>query len=130
MEAILQLALTFLKQQSSLVIFHFFPGFLECIIEVHIQTNNNNTKGFSPRYAAPEIFARKLFENNFSVAACQKLDIYAFGIVLWEIMCRKVPWESLNGPEIRAAVLLVSFLFFPFDSIPFFSFPFHVSLNI
>ena len=38
-------------------------------------------------YMAPE-----LLKTNFS----KEVDVYAFGIVLWEIFAREVPWNAMD----------------------------------
>jgi len=52
-----------------------------------------NVKGFSPRYAAPEVFGR--LTANATVVTVEdemKGDVYSYAIILWEMMARKSPW--------------------------------------
>jgi serine/threonine protein kinase len=54
-------------------------------------TAAGRVKGYSPRYAAPEVFARVhlRFVSN-SVDDDKMADVYALGVVLWETTCRLV----------------------------------------
>ena len=85
--------------------------------------------GLSVRYAAPEVFARlrvsqhpKRISQNTSINALSAAvphsesavnstveedkiaDVYAFAIVLWELLERKVPWAGLSNEEIEFRV--------------------------
>ncbi len=51
----------------------------------------------TPAYAAPEIFLK----NQIS----EKVDIYAFGILLWEIMTHSIPFDGLPPQDIRKRCL-------------------------
>eukprot|EP01094_Clydonella_sp_ATCC50884_P010174 TRINITY_DN1974_c0_g3_i4.p1 TRINITY_DN1974_c0_g3~~TRINITY_DN1974_c0_g3_i4.p1 ORF type:complete len:483 (-),score=174.14 TRINITY_DN1974_c0_g3_i4:1872-3320(-) len=53
----------------------------------------------TPLWMAPEVLAGKSFN--------EKADIYSFGIVLWEILTRKEPFEEFESfEEFRAAVCM------------------------
>ena len=45
---------------------------------------------------APELFAKRRYD--------EKVDVFAFGTLLWEIIERKVPFDGFDAGEIRAKV--------------------------
>jgi len=67
-----------------------------------------NVKGFSPRYAAPEVFGR-LTANATSVTIEDEMknDVYSYAIILWEMMTRKIPWSNC-----KISFTFLSILFF------------------
>ena len=46
----------------------------------------------TPNYMAPEIFNQRQLD--------EKIDVFAFGTMLWEIFARKVPYDGLDPPDI------------------------------
>ncbi|RWS26942.1 hypothetical protein B4U80_07497 [Leptotrombidium deliense] len=44
------------------------------------------------RYMAPE-----LFKNSKPTTKC---DIYSFGIIMWQLVCRTIPYSNIESPEI------------------------------
>eukprot|EP00026_Physarum_polycephalum_P002356 Phypoly_transcript_02362.p1 GENE.Phypoly_transcript_02362~~Phypoly_transcript_02362.p1 ORF type:complete len:737 (+),score=63.66 Phypoly_transcript_02362:510-2720(+) len=50
-------------------------------------------------WTAPEVLAQQ--DNCYS----EKSDIYAFGIIVWELMARKVPYSNLPAAAISLAVV-------------------------
>ena len=50
----------------------------------------------TPCYMAPELFAKRQYD--------EKVDVFAFGTLLWEIIERKVPHDGFEAGEIRAKV--------------------------
>jgi len=60
------------------------------------KTNTNQLAGTLP-WMAPEIFS---FRPKFST----KSDIYAFGIILWEVGTRLYPYEGANPEVIEVLV--------------------------
>jgi hypothetical protein len=63
-------------------------------------TKFDGIKGFSPRYAPPEVFARIHLRNASNTIDDDKLaDVYSMGVVMWETMARQVrravAWVSL-----------------------------------
>jgi len=38
------------------------------------------------------------------IQSSQKADIFAFGVVLWEIITRQIPWSSLTYSEIEQLI--------------------------
>lgn len=62
-------------------------------------------KGFSPRYAAPEVFARAHMRRGQSTADDDKrADVYSLGVTLWEIFARRIPWDGLSNDKIELKV--------------------------
>lgn len=55
------------------------------------------TTAGTPSYMAPELLKNKPFSKE--------VDVYAFGIVLWEIFSREVPWNAMDPHEIRDRVV-------------------------
>ena len=45
----------------------------------------------TPRWMAPEIFSRK---------GSAKVDVYSFGVLMYEVLTNKVPWEDLSDREV------------------------------
>ena len=43
---------------------------------------------------APELFQKRQYD--------EKVDVFAFGTLLWEIMNREVPYDGLDPADIRA----------------------------
>ena len=52
----------------------------------------------TPAYMAPEL----LSENIFT----EKTDVYAYAIVIWEVLTGEVPWAGLGYPQIITQVLV------------------------
>ena len=55
------------------------------------------TTAGTPSYMAPELLKNKPFSKE--------VDVYAFGIVLWEMFAREVPWNAMDPHEIRDRVV-------------------------
>ncbi len=53
--------------------------------------------GGTPSYMAPELWAKKPFSSAS--------DVYAFGVLLYEIWERSVPWDGYSVPDIREKVM-------------------------
>jgi tRNA A-37 threonylcarbamoyl transferase component Bud32 len=53
--------------------------------------------GGTPTYMAPEIFQKKAYDK--------KIDIFAFGTLLWELFARKVPFEGLEPSDVMQRVM-------------------------
>jgi len=59
---------------------------------------NDRQKGAgTPAYMAPELHASKPYN--------EKVDVYAFGIMLWEFLAKQVPFDGAGPAEIRDSVL-------------------------
>ena len=46
---------------------------------------------------APELFQKKSYDK--------KVDVFAFGTLLWEIFARKVPFEGLEPSDVAQRVM-------------------------
>lgn len=46
----------------------------------------------TPTYMAPELFQKRSYD--------QSVDVFAFGSLLWEILCRRVPYDGLDPQDI------------------------------
>uniref|UniRef100_A0A8C5AG14 Mitogen-activated protein kinase kinase kinase 7 n=1 Tax=Gadus morhua TaxID=8049 RepID=A0A8C5AG14_GADMO len=57
-----------------------------------IQTHMTNNKG-SAAWMAPEVFEG----SNYS----EKCDVFSWGIILWEVITRKKPFDEIGGPAFR-----------------------------
>ena len=55
-------------------------------------THMTNNKG-SAAWMAPEVFEG----SNYS----EKCDVFSFGIILWEILTRRRPFDEIGGPAFR-----------------------------
>ena len=51
----------------------------------------------TPSYMAPEIFQKRAYD--------EKIDVFAFGTLLWELFGRKVPYEGLEPSDIMQKVV-------------------------
>jgi serine/threonine protein kinase len=50
----------------------------------------------TPVYMAPELFQKRQYD--------EKVDVFAFGALLWELAMREVPYDGLDPADIRAKV--------------------------
>lgn len=53
--------------------------------------------GGTPSYMAPELFQKKAYDK--------KIDVFAFGTLLWEMFARKVPFEGLEPSDVAQRVM-------------------------
>lgn len=73
-----------------------------------------NVNGLSPKYAAPEVWLRarasedELSSELLSGTNSKKGDIYAYGVVLWEIMHRKDAWADMSNMDVSKSGLKYS----------------------
>lgn len=58
--------------------------------------NQTMTQVGTVSYSAPEVFEGLHYTN--------KADVYSFGIVLWELIFNKKPWEGMHSMKVVAAV--------------------------
>ncbi|KAL7144327.1 hypothetical protein ABFS83_07G005300 [Erythranthe nasuta] len=50
----------------------------------------------TPQWMAPEVLRNEPSD--------EKADIYSYGVILWELVTQKIPWESLNSMQVIGAV--------------------------
>jgi serine/threonine protein kinase len=70
---------------------------LHIILKQHDLNKGAMQFGGTPCYMAPEVFARKTYN--------EKVDIFAFGCIAWEIFAGEVPYDGLEGEDIAKRVL-------------------------
>jgi LRR receptor-like serine/threonine-protein kinase FLS2 len=67
-------------------------------VESDVRTTTQRTKGVgTPLWMAPEMIAGKKYDA--------KVDVYSYGIVMWEIASQLLPWEDVQGKFFLAALL-------------------------
>ncbi|XP_051127168.1 uncharacterized protein LOC127248715 [Andrographis paniculata] len=50
----------------------------------------------TPQWMAPEVLRNEPSD--------EKADIYSFGVILWELVTHKIPWDNLNSMQVIGAV--------------------------
>ncbi|KAL0433922.1 UNVERIFIED_CONTAM: putative serine/threonine-protein kinase SIS8 [Sesamum latifolium] len=50
----------------------------------------------TPQWMAPEVLRNE--------PADEKADVYSFGVILWELVTHKIPWDNLNSMQVIGAV--------------------------
>lgn len=50
----------------------------------------------TPTYMAPELFQKRTYD--------EKVDVFAFGSLLWECVAREVPYDGLDPADIADKV--------------------------
>lgn len=70
---------------------------------------NTGTMQFSgtPAYMAPELFSKKSYD--------EKVDVFAFGTMLWELVARQIPYNGLDAGDIRTQVFSEEQLELPYN---------------
>ena len=71
---------------------------------------NRGTMQFSgtPSYMAPELFQKKSYD--------EKVDVFAFGTLLWELIAREVPYDGMEPADIKEKVMAEEQLKLPFGT--------------
>jgi len=60
------------------------------------------------RYAPPEVFERLREAEKFNLQDFQKADVFSFGVCVWELLERQIPWDGFSAQEIRHQVSIGS----------------------
>ncbi|CAI9779722.1 unnamed protein product [Fraxinus pennsylvanica] len=50
----------------------------------------------TPQWMAPEVIHNE--------PSGEKADVYSFGVILWELVTQKIPWDNLNSMQVIGAV--------------------------
>lgn len=66
------------------------------ICDFGLVCNKTVTAG-TPAYMAPELLENKHYTKS--------VDLYAFGVLLWEIFSGEIPFNRMDIPEIRSRVV-------------------------
>ena len=65
------------------------------LISAGMSQNVNPCAG-TPLYMAPELFKGQRFTN--------KVDVFAYGVIVWEIYAREKPWVGYDPLDVRTEV--------------------------
>lgn len=99
-------ALTFLHAQKPSIIHRDIksqnvivagPGGKSCKLTDFGLVSTRVTTAGTPAYMAPELLSNKAFNRS--------VDVYAFGILLWECLSREIPYAGWRLIDIKEAVL-------------------------
>jgi len=70
--------------------------------------------GISPRYGAPEVFARMHLRRTAgnggtsssasSIDDDKRSDVFSLGVTFWEILTRRVPWSNVSTEQVELTV--------------------------
>ena len=59
----------------------------------------------TPAYMAPELYMKKAYD--------EKIDVFSFGTLMWEILIRKIPYEGNEVLDIKNKVLNEENIYIP-----------------
>lgn len=61
--------------------------------------------GLSVKYSAPEVFARATLCTVPSEAVDRAGDVFAYGVIVWELMARRPAWQGVSPPDVQSRVI-------------------------
>lgn len=76
---------------------HGATGTLKNVLNVRSVAVQFTTLVGTPAWTAPELIANRSYS--------EKVDIYSFGVFLWELMCRQIPHEGMPHFDLAYAIL-------------------------
>lgn len=76
-----------------------FPKFEDSNLVIGPESLMTTTVG-TPNYSAPELLTSEQQYSPYTRA----VDCYSFGIILWEIYTREIPWSGLRYYQVRVAL--------------------------
>ena len=97
-----------LKAQNCLVVEHKSGDFHVKLADFGLSKSKKLVASFTRRssqhggtitHMAPEILL-----NDSDELFCEESDVYSYGIVMWEVLSRAVPFEGLHQVQIRAQI--------------------------
>lgn len=78
-------------------------GQYEEVVPELANISDEGAVGISYKYAAPEAFNR--MQHRGAIADESKpVDVYAFAVIVWEMLERKIPFHKVNNKDIEAKV--------------------------
>ena len=80
---------------------HAVLGDFGYAIELHTDTRLSSRLG-SPAYVAPEIFLGRKYNHS--------IDVYAFGIVMWELLNRRIPYDDMISDSMESMKNLMQYV--------------------
>ena len=66
---------------------------------------NNFFSGLSPQYASPELFEAVQNRTDLHLKDQQKADVFAFGVIAWEMLTKQIPWAGTDNLNIHVALV-------------------------
>lgn len=70
------------------------PPILICLL---ITNRVRHTTAGTPAYMAPELLRSEMYNKS--------VDVYAFAVLLWELLAEVIPYEGLEPLEVRDSVI-------------------------
>jgi serine/threonine protein kinase len=61
-------------------------------------------------YMAPELLVGGLADGSALISPTNRVDVYSLGMIMYEMLTGRVPWQGLHEAAITAAVRCISLL--------------------